>query len=318
MPLLTPHTHTAILFGCGALMLSFSAHHMARNPELDTPLNPLGINRSPYGEVIAMAAQGPIDIYFHNGSGHEHDHDEHAEHECCHEPGCEHDHEHNTAQSSKKGSAALPDQLRGFIDRLAAASTARNNPRPVTSAHQFYMRRKTEDKLRFAYNLDPAHYGNYNSYHLFLTESQFGTRRQLTPMAIKLAKETIDYCLVQKDDPRPALTAAAAASNILELMINNVRGTAPHFSTDHLKEALAVLDHCLARHHELSAQWLATGNWSRLSSFRIQEVQERLNFISKVRNAEEKAIHLLEMESKPFQAIQASTLTAPAEPQTKP
>jgi hypothetical protein len=47
-------------------------------------------------------------------------------------------------------------------------------------------------------------------------------------------------------------------------------------------------------------------------------VQERLNFISKVRNAEEKAIHLLEMESKPFQAIQASTLTAPAEPQTKP
>ena len=314
MPLLTPHIQTAILFGCGAVMLSFSAHHMARNPELDTPLNPLGINRSPYGEVIAMAAQGPIDTYFHNGSGHEHDHD----HAHDHDHSGQHEHEHKTAQASKKGSAALPDQLRGFIDRLAAASSARNNPRPVTSAHQFYMRRKTEDKLRFAYNLDPAHYGNYNSYHLFLTESQFGTRRQLTPTAIKLAKETIDYCLAQKDDPRPALTAAAAASNILELMINNVRGTTPHFSTDHLKEALAVLDHCLASHHELSAQWLATGNWSRLSSFRIQEVQERLHFITKVRDAEEKAIHLLEMESKPFQAIQASTLTAPAEPQTKP
>jgi hypothetical protein len=312
MPLLTPHTQTAILFGCGAMMLSFSAHHMARNPELNTPLNPLGINRSPYGEVIAMAAQGPIDTYFHNGSGHDHahNHDHSAEH------GFEH--EHKTAQASKKGSAALPDKLRGFIDRLAAASSARNNPRPVTSAHQFYMRRKTEDKLRFAYNLDPAHYGNYNSYHLFLTESQFGTRRQLTPTAIKLAKETIDYCLAQKDDPRPALTAAAAASNILELMINNVRGTTPHFSTDHLKEALAVLDHCLARHHELSAQWLATGNWSRLSTFRIKETQERLHFITKVRDAEEKAIHLLEMESKPFQAIQASTLTAPAEPQSKP
>jgi hypothetical protein len=255
-----------------------------------------------------MAAQGPIDTYFHNGSGHEHDHDHSDQHE----------HEHKSAQASKKGSAALPDQLRGFIDRLAAASSARNNPRPVTSAHQFYMRRKTEDKLRFAYNLDPAHYGNYNSYHLFLTESHFGTRRLLTPTAIKLAKETIDYCLAQKDDPRPALTAAAAASNILELMINNVRGTTPHFSTDHLKEALAVLDHCLARHHELSAQWLATGNWSRLSTFRIKETQERLHFITKVRDAEEKAIHLLEMESKPFQAIQASTLTAPAEPQTKP
>lgn len=315
---LTPHTHTAILFGCGAMMLSFSAHHMARNPELETPLNPLGINRSPYGEVIAMAAQGPIDTYFHNGSGHDHDHDEDGAHECCHEPGCEHEHEHKTAQASKKGSAALPDRLRGFIDHLAAASTARNNPRPVTSAHQFYMRRKTEDKLRFAYNLDPAHYGNYNSYHLFLTESQFGTRRQLTPTAIKLAKETIDYCLAQKDDPRPALTAAAAASNILELMINNVRGTSPHFSTDHLKEALAVLDHCLARHQELSAQWQATGNWSRLSSFRIKEVQERLHFITKVRDAEEKAIHLLEMESKPFQPIQASTLSAPADLQTKP
>jgi hypothetical protein len=296
------------------MMLSFSAHHMARNPELDTPLNPLGINRSPYGEVIAMAAQGPIDTYFHNGSGHDHDHD----HAHDHDHSGQHEHEHKSAQASKKGSAALPDQLRGFIDRLAAASSARNNPRPVTSAHQFYMRRKTEDKLRFAYNLDPAHYGNYNSYHLFLTESHFGTRRLLTPTAIKLAKETIDYCLAQKDDPRPVLTAAAAASNILELMINNLRGTTPHFSTDHLKEALAVLDHCLARHHELSAQWLVTGNWSRLSTFRIKETQERLHFITKVRDAEEKAIHLLEMESKPFQAIQASILTAPAEPQTKP
>jgi hypothetical protein len=314
MSMLTPHTHTAILFGCGAMMLSFSAHHMARNPELDTPLNPLGINRSPYGEVIAMAAQGPIDTYFHNGSGHDHDHD----HAHDHDHSGQHEHEHKSAQASKKGSAALPDQLRGFIDRLAAASSARNNPRPVTSAHQFYMRRKTEDKLRFAYNLDPAHYGNYNSYHLFLTESHFGTRRLLTPTAIKLAKETIDYCLAQKDDPRPVLTAAAAASNILELMINNLRGTTPHFSTDHLKEALAVLDHCLARHHELSAQWLVTGNWSRLSTFRIKETQERLHFITKVRDAEEKAIHLLEMESKPFQAIQASILTAPAEPQTKP
>jgi hypothetical protein len=314
MSMLTPHTQTAILFGCGAMMLSFSAHHMARNPELDTPLNPLGINRSPYGEVIAMAAQGPIDTYFHNGSGHDHDHD----HAHDHDHSGQHEHEHKSAQASKKGSAALPDQLRGFIDRLAAASSARNNPRPVTSAHQFYMRRKTEDKLRFAYNLDPAHYGNYNSYHLFLTESHFGTRRLLTPTAIKLAKETIDYCLAQKDDPRPVLTAAAAASNILELMINNLRGTTPHFSTDHLKEALAVLDHCLARHHELSAQWLVTGNWSRLSTFRIKETQERLHFITKVRDAEEKAIHLLEMESKPFQAIQASILTAPAEPQTKP
>jgi hypothetical protein len=318
MPLLTPHIHTAILFGCGVIILSFSAHHMARNPELDTPLNPLGINRSPYGEVIAMAVQGPIDTYFHNGSGHEHNHDEHAEHDCCHEPGCEYEHEHKTAQASKKSNAALPDQLRGFIDRLAAASTTRNNPRPVTSAHQFYMRRKTEDKLRFAYNLDPAHYGNYNSYHLFLTESQFGTRQQLTPTAIKLAKETIDYCLAQKDDPRPALTAAAAASNILELMINNVRGSSPQFSIDHLKEALAVLDHCIARHHELSAQWLATGSWSRLSPFRINEVKERLHFITKVRDAEDKAIRLIEMNAKPFQQIQASTLAPWAQPQVEP
>jgi hypothetical protein len=135
MPLITPHTHTAILFGCGAMMLSFSAHHMARNPELDTPLNPLGINRSPYGEVIAMAAQGPIDTYFHNGSGHEHDHD----HAHDHDHSGQHEHEHKSAQASKKGSAALPDQLRGFIDRLAAASTARNNPRPKASlAHAAY------------------------------------------------------------------------------------------------------------------------------------------------------------------------------------
>ena len=43
------------LIGSGALAWTFAARPLVKNPELDVPLNPLGINRSPYGEVFAMA-----------------------------------------------------------------------------------------------------------------------------------------------------------------------------------------------------------------------------------------------------------------------
>jgi len=303
------NTITACLILGGVVAWGLVAPKVARNADLKVPVNPFGINRSPYGEVIAMAMQGPIDSYFHGGATHEHD-------ELC-ESGCDHDHDHEDHHEHEKApqlarTTSLPARLGNFIDELTEAAAARTNTQPISSGHRFYLRRQTEDKLRFAYNLDPSHYGNYNSYHLFLTESELATRPVLTADAAKLAQETINYCLKQQGDPRPALTAASAAQNMLDLMITDFKSETPHFSIDHLEQALAVVDHSLASYHEFASEWQANGQWQRLSAFRIQEAEDRLYFITKLRDVEHSVIEQFKKKSPSLpRPSQASTESAP-------
>ena len=285
MPNVPTSALTAGLIVGGALVWASLARPLTGNPALAAPVNPLGINRSPYGEVIAMAMQGPIDFYFHGGV-------EASDHEC--DADCDHDHA-PTKAPAPPAAAELPlrARLTQFISGLDKAVTARTNPNPASPALRFYLRRKTEDNLRFAYNLDPAHYGNFACYYFFLTQPELGTRPELTPSAVKLAQKTIDYCLQREDDPRPSLTAAAAAENILEQLIVDHRSGARQVPIAQLQQTLALIDHCVARHQELSAQWEATGNWELLSSFRRDEVRERLHFLRRVRDADAVAIQNL-------------------------
>lgn len=277
------------LIGSGLLAWAFAGRPLVSNPELNAPLNPLGINGSPYGEVFAMAMQGPIDTHFHGvlggGPGHSH-----SAGESCSD--CD-------QASSSKPEAKPKGGFQGLLASMERASQERTNPKSASEAHKLFLRRKVEDKLRFAYQLDPAHYANYNSLHFFLTEPQLGTRPELTPSAAKLAEETIQYCLARQDDPRPALTAAAAASNILELMFNDQRNAQPRFTTAHMRQYLNLLDHCLQRYVSIAEQWDKSGAWDRLSPQRILECDERLQFILKFREAASGAIE--RFDGKPHQ-----------------
>ena len=286
---------TATLIGAGAFAWALSARQLVTQPELAAPLNPLGINCSPYGEVFAMAMQSPIDAYWHGAGVEDH------EHEPACGPGCDHDHDHDhdhDEEPAASAPAAAPTPLKSrlvtFLSELDRGLNARNNPKPTTPAHQFYMRRQTEDKLRFAYHLDPSHYSNFNSYYFFLTQPRVGTRPELTSTAVQLAQSTIDYCLSQQDDPRPALTAASAAENILETMISDSRtGTHPH-SIAQMRQNLALVNHCIDRFNQIAARWDTTGNWNRLSDFRLNEIKERIHFIRKMRDAQATAIDNLD------------------------
>jgi hypothetical protein len=192
---------------------------------------------------------------------------------------------------------SLNARFETFLTSLNNASTARTNPKAASEALKRHLRRQAEDKLRFAYQLDPAHYGNYNSLHFFLTEPALGTRPELTPSAAKLAEDTIQYCLQQDHDPRPALTAAAAATNILHLMFNDQHLSSPKFSTSQMRQYLTLLDHCLARYSNIAQEWNQSKNWDRLSPQRIAECQERFYFIGKIRDAAEKTIIVFEQKS---------------------
>lgn len=278
------------LIGLGALAWSIACRPLVGNPDLNAPLNPLGINGSPYGEVFAMAMQGPIDTNFHGvfGGGPAH---RHADGESC-----------DSCKPTKSAPTKSGNQFQNLLTSLEKATVTRTNPKSASEAHKRYMRRQVEDKLRFAYHLDPSHYANYNSLHFFLTEPQLGTRPELTPSAAKLAEETIHYCLKQDHDPRPALTAAAATSNILELMFNDRHfNHSERFTTAQMRQYLNLLDHCINRYVIIAKEWDDTKHWELLSPQRVTECDDRFSFILKFREAAEGTILRFEGKTLPSQ-----------------
>jgi hypothetical protein len=97
-----------------------------------------------------------------------------------------------TCDKAEESAAAGNHSFQNLLTSLEKASEIRTNPKSASEAHKRYLRRQVENKLRFAYQLDPAHYANYNSLHFFLTEPALGTRPELTPSAAKLAEDTIN------------------------------------------------------------------------------------------------------------------------------
>lgn len=290
---------TTGLIGSGVLAWAFAGRPLVENPELKSPLNPLGINRSPYGEVFAMAMQGPIDTHFNEGffSRASHQLQDGVESDA----GTKEEAAQEADQPLVKSKASLQSRWRGMVTSLSKVSEVRTNPKAASEALKRHLRREAEDKLRFAYQLDPSHYANYNSLHFFLTEPSIGTRPELTPSAAKLAEETIQYCLRQDNDPRPALTAAAACTNILHLMFADLQSDSPKYSPGQMRQCLNLLDHCIARYVMIARQWDETKNWELLSPERISECDERFNFITKIRDAAEKTILRLENDSQNHQ-----------------
>lgn len=295
MSLSRHHLFSVCLIGTGVAAWALAGKPLVTNPDLKVPLNPLGINRSPYGEVFAMAMQTPIDQYFHGALGSAgHQHQEGDDCDSCKAKAAK--------QAEENQPKSLPAKFEHLLASLEKAAEVRTNPKGSSEAHKRYLRRQVEDKLRFAYNLDPSHYANYNSLHFFLTEPELGTRPELTPSAAKLAEDTIRYCLSRQDDPRPSLTAAAAATNILELMFNDHRSGSPKFTTAQMRQYLGLLDHCLNQYVTLAKRWDETGNWKLLSPQRITECDERFTFINKIRETDLETIERFEGMARQGQA----------------
>lgn len=293
----------AALLGAGSLLMALTARPLAGHDALDFPVNPLGINRSPFGEVLAMAMQGPIDTFWYQGElakaapmVAQTDLERPPEAGCEHDYDCGHHPPHAESRADHEHARPWNDRFRVFLENLDRASTARTNPVRGSQALDLHIRRQVENKLRFAYRLDPSHYGNYNSYHFFLTEPQLGTRPILTPEAARLAQETIAYCLAEEHDPRPALTATAAATNVLHLMFTDQQAESPFYTAAQMRECLNLLDHCIARHLQLRERWIASGDAELLSAMRVLEMEDRFTFVRRIRDAAETAVIRYERE----------------------
>jgi hypothetical protein len=101
-------------------------------------------------------------------------------------------------------------------------------------------------------------------------------------------------------DPREALTAAAAAGNVLELMLNDrfiQENRISRYSPDQMRDVLRVMDDAILLYLHLSEEWLEKGLWLNLSDHRISEANDRFRFIEKIRDSHETSIQVIEKPS---------------------
>ena len=287
------------LIAIGVSVSSWAGFKLRGMAEHDVPLNPCGINRSPYGQVFAMAMQGPIDRHFHIGMYGSTMEEmaiksrENPQPKPEPEPGSllivKPDPEEEKRQTPAASKGVLT-QVEQMITKMGTEHVRRTNPLPASPQLRFYLRRQAEDKLRFAYNLDPSHYANYAALHFFLAE-RITTRPETASDSRQLARDTIDYCLAIDHDPRPALTAAAACTNILHLMFTAERTMAEEqYHPDEMQKVLDELDTCLATYERIASEWDENGNWQLISAQRFQDCERRIQFITKIRDTADKTI----------------------------
>jgi hypothetical protein len=284
------HTITFALLGLGMVVWAFAGYSLVKTREIIAPLNFMGINRSPYGEVLAMAMQGPIDTQFKavNLFG-----------------GNQYSTWLNT-QAKSKDKSPLPklgpsvsDSMFNVVEFLGKTEQISTNPRLPSEGHKLHLRRQAENKLRFAYQLDPSHYGNYAILHFFLVEG-LTTYDRSNKEIIKLTDDTIQYCLSKDDDPRRALTACSASIHMIHLMFED-RGRNPNgpwmFTVEQMRKYLTTLDQSIAHYDGLDEKWQTSKSWDNLSKYRVAECQERINFTRKLRDGAEQAIIRVEKEA---------------------
>ena len=278
------HCITAGLISLGAIAWGITGFSLVKNREIVAPLNFMGINRSPYGEILAMAMQGPIDTQFNAVNlfgGNQY--------------GAWYNMSKNSAPLPKLG-ASPNESMANLMDFMGKTPQISTNPRLPSEAHKLHLRRQAEDKLRFAYQLDPSHYGNYAVLHFFLVEG-LTTHERSNDDIIKLTDDTIQYCLNKEQDPRPALTACSASIHMIHLMFED-RGRNPNgpfrFTTEQMRKYLGTLKQSLAHYRKIDQEWIASKSWERLSPQRIAECRERYDFSYNLCEAAEKGIINLE------------------------
>ena len=192
----TPLTATAAI-----VLISLTAPSLNKSQEV----NPFTLFGSAYGKTVAMGMQSPIEFIWHEGSD-THDHE-----------GCNNDEPHMHVVEKK---VDYPNNLKGLITQLNESKKERTNPFSNRKLHLSYIRSSVERKIGLAWKMDPSHYDNYANYHLFLTLSDVAARQRDYQKATYIAERTLHFCRQSPDDPQAMLTAAAAAQNIIDVIIS--------------------------------------------------------------------------------------------------
>jgi len=258
----------------GALLAAAGQQGLHRSGKLATDRNPLAVQGSAYGRLLARLAEDTIDRVWHLGV------EQIVPH---HISGDEHGHSSDDVQSDwGDGSTPAPSgpiaAAKDILNEMRITKYSRTNPYSLTQRHLATVKREIEGMLLRAYNMDPGHLGAYDSYHLFLTTHTFGGTEQSREHAKTLARATIGAIAKEDEDPEPWLTAATAAMNLFLLETEEYRVRNESVPLDELRYYRQLIDRCLQRFHALQHRSEEEGNWHRLSFERQFEIASRARF----------------------------------------
>jgi hypothetical protein len=272
---MNPTRFTApLLIVSGVLLAAFASDSLRRREGLRHSRNPLAVQQSAYGKLLARLGETTIDRVWHLGV------EQIVPH---YMSGMPHGVAVKTDGSAPDASAVLPagsplNQGKRWIQDRVIAQHSRTNPNSLTPAHLATVYRDIENLLLRSFKLDPTHYGAYDSYHLFLTTSDFGGTPMANEQAKRIAQIAIATAEAEAEDPEPWLTAAAAGMNLylMDAAPYNVKNEA--IPVDMLKHYRNLIGRCLQRFEEIQARSEQSGIWQNLSMERQMEIAERSLF----------------------------------------
>jgi hypothetical protein len=271
-----------LLVAAGLLLAGFATSSLRDHGALRHQHNPFAIQQSAYGKLLARLSETTIDRAWHLGveqvvphymSG--------IAHGAEAEGGKEAADPTTTATGSAATAAAIAAGETGPVqkgkrwiqDRVIAQHT-RTNPNALSPAHLATVYRDIENMLLQSFKLDPTHYGSYDSYHLFLTTTDFGGTPVANEQARKIAQIAIATAEAENEDPEPWLTAAAAGMNLYLMEVAPYNLKNEPVPLELLVHHRDLIGHCLSRFEEIQARSEQSGNWDNLSLERQMEIAE--------------------------------------------
>lgn len=102
-----------LLLALGLVAWASAGHSLQKRGSFEFVPNAFSLKGSPFGRTLAMAMQGPVDVYFHQGQGHDHGPGADDQHEGC--GGCSGcgDSSHSDAADAPEPRAAAEDSPSG-------------------------------------------------------------------------------------------------------------------------------------------------------------------------------------------------------------
>ena len=266
-----PHTRLAL----PAALLCWLAAGRCVDPA-PGPSNPLALQRSAYGSLVARLMKDSLHSYWHGGR------DEKA--------GAP-DHEHDAAPPAGKLKLLRPapptpphrgSWLEESIHWLAGLDdkrTERNSPFATTPAHRRFLNASANWRLHFAYQFDPGDAALYEIGHYSVME-RAATPEAGREAAEKLARQTINHALSPQSGLADALTGAGAVINFFNDQLQPGRPVPP--DPARLRSDWRLLQTCLERYRTLRQQAATEGWWEEIPPIRRQEIESYAALLEKI------------------------------------
>lgn len=292
MTALRPHLFGISCLVLGTALAGFGHLSLASRDALKHSRNTFAVQGSAYGKLLTRLSETTIDRVWHLGVEQVVPHYMTGE-----SPATAHTHEMSPAPAAKHETPI--EAGKHWINKRVVAQHTRTNARSLSEAHLATVYRDIEEMLLRSFKLDPTHYGAYDSYHLFLTTTDFGGTPMANEQARKIAQVAMDAARGETEDPEPWLTAAAAGLNLFLMDSAPYVAGEQRIPLDMLKHYREQIAHCLGQFSEIQARSEELGNWQNLSLDRQREISERNLFLGRTFKQFDALIARAEVSAKP-------------------